>query len=136
MKKERILVIDDDIDFLDLISTILMEEGYVVDTAKSGEEAIEKCIEELYSLLLIDIKLPDFEGIHLLTRIQDTDPKMRKVILTGYPTLENAQKALNLGADVYLIKPIEVEKLLKTIEQQLKEREKEFKDRYLTFKLP
>ena len=136
MKKERILVIDDDVDFLDLISTILMEEGYVVDTAKSGEEAIEKCIEELYSLLLIDIKLPDFEGIHLLTRIQDTEPKMRKVILTGYPTLENAQKALILGADVYLIKPIEAEKLLKTIEQQLKEREKEFKDRYLTFKLP
>jgi len=136
LKKERILVIDDDIDFLDLISTLLMEEGYIVDTAQSGEEAIEKCIEEHYSLLLIDIKLPDFEGIHLLTRIQDTDPKMRKVILTGYPTLENAQKALNLGADMYLIKPIEAEKLLKTIEQQLKERKKEFKDRYLTLKLP
>ena len=133
-KKDRILVVDDDKDFLDLISTILRKEGHIVDTAQSGDEALEKCIEELYSLLLIDIKLPDFNGIQLLTRIIETDPKTRKVILTGYPTLENAVRALNLGADGYLIKPIKPELLLQMVDQQLKERDNEFKKRYSAIK--
>lgn len=134
MVKELILVVDDDLDFLDLVSTLLRDKGYGVDTAKSGKEGLDKCVENIYSLILIDIKLPDFEGTQLLTRIRDTDPKIRKVIITGYPSLENTRQALNLGADAYLVKPVKAEELLEIVGEQLLERDKEFEEKYLLLK--
>jgi len=131
-QKDLILIVDDDTDFLNTISTLLKKEGYRVDTARTGSEAIDKCREEFYSLMLIDIKIPDMEGVELLTQIENTEPEIRKIILTGYPSLENAQRALNLGAHAYLIKPIEPETLLRTVKQQLEKQYKEFKDRYTT----
>lgn len=129
-QKDQILLVDDDMDFLNTISTLLIEEGYSVDTALTGLEALNKCIEEYYSLIVIDINLPDIDGVQLLSRIRDTDPKMRKIILTGHPSLENAQRVLNYGAHAYLIKPVEAETLLRTVKQQLEEQYKEFKNRY------
>ncbi len=131
-KKEQILVIDDDEDFLDTISTLLIERGYDVDVAKNADEALKKTKKEYYSLMLIDIKLPDMDGFQLLERIDTSDPEIRKVIITGYPSMEGAQKAFYLGAHMYFIKPFEVEALLEVIEKLLMEREKEFKDRYIT----
>lgn len=133
-KKDLILVIDDDMDFLNEISIILRREGYRVDVAKTGAEAIEKCNKDYYPLLLIDVKLTDMDGLQLLNHFNKTDPEIRRIIITGYPSLENAQQAVNSGAHAYLIKPIEVEKLLNTIEQQLKKLDKELKDRYLTIR--
>jgi DNA-binding NtrC family response regulator len=129
--KDLILVVDDDLDFLDLVSTLLRDEGYEVETAKSGQEALKKSMEKIYSLTLIDIKLPDFEGIELLERMVETDPKMRKVIVTGYQTLENTRRALNKGADAYLVKPLKAESILETVRRQLAERDKEFKEKYI-----
>jgi len=130
-RKDLILVVDDDLDFLDLVSTLLRHEGYDVETAKSGQEALEKSREKIYSLSLIDIKLPDFEGIELLERMEKTDPKMRKVIITGYQTLENTVQALDLGANAYLVKPLKAEEILETVRKQLAERDREFKERYV-----
>jgi len=129
--KDLILIVDDDLDFLDLISTLLRCEGYDVETAKSGQEALEKSREKIYSLVLINIKLPDLEGIEVLKRIEKTDPKMRKVIVTGYQTLENAVQALNLGANAYLVKPLKAQEILDTVRRQLAERDREFKERYV-----
>lgn len=133
--KDLILVVDDDRDFLDLVSMLLREEGYEVDTAKSGREGLEKCIEKLYSLILVDIKLPDFDGIELLTKIEDTDPKVRKVIITGFPSLENARQALNLGVHAYLVKPVKAIEVLETVRKQLLERDKEFAERYTLLRI-
>jgi len=132
-RKDLILVVDDDLDFLDLVSTLLRHEGYEVETAKSGQEALEKSREKIYSLSLIDIKLPDIEGVELLQRMEKTDPKMRKVIITGYQTAENTVQALNLGANGYLVKPLKAEEILKTVQKQLAERDREFKKRYVMF---
>jgi YesN/AraC family two-component response regulator len=71
------------------------------------------------------MRLPDMEGIELLTKMKDTTPKMRKVIVTGYPTLHNAIEAVNRGADAYILKPFDVEKVLATIKEQLKKQEEE-----------
>jgi DNA-binding NtrC family response regulator len=60
------------------------------------------------------------EGIELLSKLRGTKPKMRKIIVTGYPTLQNAVSAVNKGADAYVMKPFEVEKILETIKEQLK----------------
>ncbi len=129
--KDSILVVDDDIVFLELISDSLRFEGYDVVTAESGQEALDKSRELFCSLALIDIKLPDFEGLELLRRMEETDPKMRKIIITGYQTLENVKKALELKADAFLTKPVKIEEILKTVKEQLKKRNKELTEKYI-----
>ncbi|MFQ6080817.1 MAG: response regulator [Candidatus Bathyarchaeia archaeon] len=124
MEKTSILIVDDDESILATLSAILKEEGYDIDTAKNGKEAIEKSKSKFFNLALLDIRLPDMEGTKLLTKMHETMPKMVKVMLTGYPSLQNAIEALNLGADAYIIKPVDPEKLIKTIEEKLeKQRE-------------
>ncbi|MEM2320108.1 MAG: response regulator [Candidatus Bathyarchaeia archaeon] len=125
VKGARILVIDDDENIREVLKTILEDEGYIVDTAETGEKAIAKTKKGFYNLALIDIKLPDMEGIELLTKMKDTTPKMRKIIVTGYPTMHNAIEAVNRGADAYILKPFEVEKILAVIKEQLKRQEEE-----------
>ena len=124
-ERARILVVDDDESVRKVFATILEEEGYAVDTAKNGREAIKKSKVKFYNLALIDIRLTDMEGTKLLTRVKDTIPKMRKIIITGYPSLQNAIEAVNRGADAYVLKPFDMEKVLETIKDQLKKQEEE-----------
>ena len=125
-KRARILVVDDD-EGVRKVLTATLEEEYVVDTAENGKEAIEKSNTEIYNLALIDIRLPDMKGIELLTKMKETIPKMRKLIITGYPKLQNAIEAVNRGADVYILKPFDMEKVQKTIKEQLRKQQKEKK---------
>jgi DNA-binding NtrC family response regulator len=126
-KRARILVVDDDETIRKVLATILEEKGYAVDMAESGREAINKSGEKSYNLALIDIRLPDMEGIEVLTRIKDTVPKIRKIIITGYPSLQNAVEALNKGADAYIMKPFDMNKVLETISEQLTKQREEKK---------
>ena len=121
----RILIIDDDESIRRVLATILEDEGYVVDSAETGKKGIEKTETAFFNLALIDVRLPDMEGIELLGKIRDTKPKMRKLIVTGYPTLQNAVAAVNKGADAYIMKPFDVELMLQTIREQLKKQEEE-----------
>jgi len=123
----RILVVDDDESVRKVLATILEEEGYAVDTAKNGREAIKKSKVKFYNLALIDIRLPDMEGTRLLTKIKDTTPKMRKIIITCYPSLQNAIEALNRGAHAYVLKPFDMEKVLEIVKEQLRKQWKEKK---------
>jgi DNA-binding response OmpR family regulator len=113
------LVVDDDENVRDTLKPVLEEEGYVVDLAKDGYEAIAMTEQALYNIALIDIRLPDMSGVELLTKMRDTVPKMRKIMITGYPSVQNAIEAVNRKADAYLVKPVDVEKLLKTIRAHL-----------------
>jgi DNA-binding NtrC family response regulator len=121
----RILIIDDDENIRKVLQAILEDEGYFVETADTGKKGIEKSEKEFYNLALIDVRLPDMEGIALLSKLRNTKPKMRKIIVTGYPTLQNAIAAVNKGADAYVMKPFEVEKILQTIQEQLQKQEEE-----------
>jgi DNA-binding NtrC family response regulator len=125
VENARILVVDDDENIRKVLKTILEDEGYTVDEAEDAKKAIEKSRRNVYNLALIDIRLPDMEGIELLTRMKDTVPKMRKIIITGYPTLQNAIEAVNRGADAYILKPFDMEKVLATIKEQLRKYEEE-----------
>jgi DNA-binding NtrC family response regulator len=101
-KTARILIVDDDENIRKVLQAILEDERYNVETADTARKAIE-----------------------LLTRIRDTTPRMRKIIITGYPTLQNAIEAVNRNADAYIMKPFDVDKVLKAIEEQLKKQEEE-----------
>lgn len=126
-KRARILVVDDDENIRNTLKPVLEEEGYVVDVAKDGYEAIAMTVQALYNIALIDIRLPDMSGVELLTRMRDTVPKMRKIMITGYPSVQNAIEAVNRKADAYLVKPVDVEKLLKTIRAHIEMQENEKK---------
>ena len=122
-ERARILVVDDDQSVRKVLKTILEEEGHVVDTAQNGKEAIKKSNAKFYNLALIDIRLPNMEGTKLLTAMKETTPKMVKIIITGYPSLENAIEAVNKGADAYILKPFNMDKVLKKIRENLKKQQ-------------
>ena len=124
-KNARVLVVDDDENIRKVEVAILEDEGYTVESAGTAKEAIDKSRRKFFNVALIDIRLPDMQGIELLTRFRDTTPKMRKIIVTGYPTLQNAVDAVNKGADAYIVKPFDVERVLDTIKQQLNKQEEE-----------
>jgi len=125
-KKKSILIVEDDKAILKSLKDILQSEGYSVDTAENGQEAIQKSKEKFFNIALLDIKLPDMEGTKLLVTMHEDLPKMMKIMVTGHPSLENSVEALNLGADAYVMKPIKPEKLLALIKEKLeKQREAE-----------
>ncbi|MGA2767860.1 MAG: response regulator [Candidatus Bathyarchaeia archaeon] len=133
-ERTRILIVDDDESIRKILSTILEEEGYVVDTAENGKEAIEKSTAKFYNLALIDVRLPDIEGVTLLAKLKETVPRMRKIIITGFPSIQNAIEAVNNKADGYMLKPFEICKILETIKEQLKKQqeEKEYNQKKVT----
>jgi DNA-binding response OmpR family regulator len=118
-EQARILVIDDDATVRRSLEVALKKNGYDVNVAENGKEAIKKSKAKLYNLALVDLRLPDMDGIELLTSMREAAPKMVKIIITGYPSQENAIEAVNRGADGYMVKPYSLEELLRKIKEQL-----------------
>jgi len=125
--KDSVLIVDDDEMILESLETILNNEGYLTQTAKTGKEALTKTDNEFFNAILIDIRLPDMTGLELLSQIKDTTPKMKKLILTGYPDTPTAIDAVNQKADAYLVKPFDPEELLKLISENIKSQKEELK---------
>jgi len=123
LNKKSVLIVDDDQTILSSLKEILELRDYVVDTAETGREAIEKFESKWYNAALLDIKLPDMDGTNLLAKMHKDKPGVIKIMVTGYPTIDNAKKSLNQGADAYLIKPVKPGNLLKVLEEKLRERE-------------
>jgi len=115
----HILIVDDDESICKTLSVILQSRGYQTTTTNTAKEAIEKTKNQSFDIALIDIKLPDMKGTKLLAKLQETIPETIKIMITGYPSLKNAVEALNLGAQSYIMKPIDPSELLKTIKNKL-----------------
>jgi len=126
MAAARILVVDDEEGIRKSLKTVLEEEGYLVDTAETGQAAIAKSKTTFYNLALVDVRLPDIDGVELLTSMGQITSRMVRIIVTGYPSLDNAIQAVNKGVDGYIVKPFNMEHLLSTIKEHLqKQREAE-----------
>ena len=130
---ENILVVDDDTDVRKTLSSILSKEGYSVETVESGKQAIRTSEKSHLDAALIDIKLPDMEGTELLHTLKQNQPHMIKIIITGFPTLENAMETVNEGADGYILKPFDIEKLLEMIRKHLKRETAEHISNWMEF---
>lgn len=120
---KRILLIDDDENITETLVLALEAEGFTVDSAKTGKDAIVKSFENFYNLAVVDWRLPDIEGTNLLGELKQTTPKMAKIMLTGFPSMDNAIDAVNSKADAFLVKPVHFEKLLETINNLLEQQE-------------
>ncbi|MCW8802644.1 MAG: response regulator [Candidatus Bathyarchaeota archaeon] len=128
-QKQKILIVEDDKNIRETIQSILQQSGYETDVAETGQEAEQKIKEKFYNLALLDIKLPDIEGTQLLTKVHASTPNTVKIMVTGYPSLENSIEALNFGADAYVTKPVKPAKLLNLIKEKL---EKQVQDDQMT----
>jgi DNA-binding response OmpR family regulator len=121
--KKTILVVDDDKSILRTFTRILEKSGYEIETAETGKEAIEKTENRHYDLALIDIRLPDMDGTDLIAKLKKQLMHTVKIMITGFPSLETGVKALDEGADAYLVKPVKPQELLVLLEEKLKNRQ-------------
>ena len=121
--KKTILVVDDDKSILRTFTRILQKSGYEIETAETGKEAMEKAENSHYDLALVDIRLPDMDGTDLLAKLKKQLQHTVKIMITGFPSLETGVKALDEGADAYLVKPVKPQELLVLLEEKLKNRE-------------
>jgi len=119
-RSQCILLIDDDNTLLKIMAKIFQKQGCTVNTAQSGLEALSKLEAKSYAAALIDVKLPDINGLDLLNKLRTIAPNMIKIILTGYPSDEDRVRALDQGADYYLAKPVKPEILVEIIGTKLK----------------
>jgi len=100
-----ILVIDDEVAVNNNIRKILSKKGFIVDQALTKAEALDKIEEKAYTLVLLDLKIPEVKGLELLKAIRDQRPEAMVVIITGYASIETAVESSRLGAVDYLAKP-------------------------------
>lgn len=120
---DKILVIDDDIDMQSLLSDIITPEGYEVMTADNGKKALKKLAAFSPDLVLLDIKLPDMDGMKVLEEIRKTGTDSIVIMLTGYGDIKDAVQSMKMGAFNYITKPFENEEILLNIKEALETRD-------------
>ncbi len=110
-RKNRIMVVDDELIVRESLAAWLEQDGAAVDRAESGEQAIDLMRENLYDILFVDIKMPGMGGFEVLERVKKSFPTSVVVIITAYGTVDYAVQAMKLGADDFLVKPFDPEGL-------------------------
>ena len=118
-KKDSILIVDDDESTCKSLALIFGKEHYDIQTAGTGREAIEKVRGRPFNLALLDIKLPDLEGVELLAPLKEMRPDMVIIMVTGYASVDNTVRALNQGASAYIIKPLDMNQVLIMVREVL-----------------
>jgi DNA-binding NtrC family response regulator len=119
---QRILVVDDEQIIRESLSFILKQEGFTVDEAANGKEALTKHEAEPYTLIITDIEMPEMKGVELLKQIRTRTPEALVVIITAFASVETAIQALREGAADYLLKPINFDDLLYRVKKLLEYR--------------
>jgi heterodisulfide reductase subunit A len=108
----RILVVDDELVVRDSLKEWLVEEGFSVDMAASGAEALDQLSRQAYQLMLLDIKMPEMDGVEVLQAAKENSPDLNVIMMTAYATVETAVEAMKIGALDYLIKPFDPEAMI------------------------
>lgn len=131
MKPPRILIVDDETSVRFVLKNTLKNEGYAVNTAVHGGEALEKLSENSYDLLLLDLQMEPVDGLQVLTEIKELDPDLTVIILTAYGSVESAVEALRYGAFDYLFKPATPDTIRQRVQDGLQYRQQNLRQRHL-----
>jgi two-component system nitrogen regulation response regulator NtrX len=129
--REAVLVVDDEAGVRTSLAAILGDEGYAVETVGSGEEALAALESRRYDVVLLDVWLPGADGLEVLRRIRGADSDLPVVVISGHGTIETAVKAVRLGAQDFVEKPLSLEKTLVTVRNALQRRRLESEVRVL-----
>ena len=136
---ERILIVDDEVSILRVLSLSLRTEGYQVNTVGTGEEGWEEVKssgpEGGYHLALVDINLPDINGLDLVARIRQFSPQTEVILMTGHVSIETAVKAVRLGAFAYVTKPFQMDEFYQTVRRALEKQRLTVENRRLLAEL-
>ncbi len=114
---EKVLLVDDDPDFLDIMSERMRTRGMEVDTAASGKEALEKLEAQSYDAVLLDLMMPEMGGLEALQIIKEKKPEIQVILLTGHASVSKGVEAIKLGAMDFVLKPAKIEELTEKIKQ-------------------
>jgi len=114
-----VLIVEDETIMRESLQDWLKEEGYEVDTAESGEEALQKIGEKEFGVAVLDLRLPGKDGLEVLREATEKDPKIKGIVITAYPSVETAVEAMRMGAVDYIVKPFAPDALEKSIEETL-----------------
>lgn len=117
MKKENMLVVEDEDIMREALVDYFSDGGHTVDTATDGEKALEKFKLEDYHVMIIDLRLPGRDGLSVLEEVKQKNPKAKVIIITAYPSVETEEEAMRKGAAEYLQKPFELSYLETLIRQ-------------------
>jgi two-component system NtrC family response regulator len=131
MPQGRILIVDDKANIREVLSAILMEEGYEVAASSNGNQALEEIAKVLPDIIITDIRMPGMDGIDFLKAIKEMDMDIPVVLITAYGSIESAVEAIKIGAYDYLTKPINHEKLKIIIQRALEQRKYILENKYL-----
>jgi DNA-binding NtrC family response regulator len=116
-KKIKILVVDDELSIRESLSGWLRQDGLEADAAADGNAALAMITEQRYDIMLIDVKMPEMDGLTLLKKLKETEPDIAVVMMTAQGAIQDAVDAMRLGAYDYLLKPFDLEELSLTIEK-------------------
>ena len=117
MKTLSILIIDDESVICDACRLVLVEKGHAVDQCLNGRNGLRAIERGTYDLILLDMKLPDIDGMEILKSVRDKAYGPCVIVMTGYSTMSNALQAMKLGAIDYLAKPFTDDELLNAVEK-------------------
>lgn len=115
---ERVLLIDDEQDFLDVLAERMRDRGMQVQTTTSALEALDLAEgEDGYDAIILDLMMPEMDGLEALTRLREKNPDLQIILLTGHATIEKGIEAMKLGAMDFLEKPIDIQALNEKIKE-------------------
>ncbi len=120
MKNRKILIIDDEDIIGKACKMILTEEGFLCNHCSSGKDGLKMALDNSYNILLLDIKLKDMNGMDILEKVKKAKPEVYVIVITGYSTVENAVRAMKLGANDYLSKPFSDDDIISAVEEAFK----------------
>jgi diguanylate cyclase (GGDEF)-like protein/PAS domain S-box-containing protein len=130
-KRESILIVDDDETIRSSLALILEKMGYETEIAGTGRKAMERVQASFFNAALLDIRLPDMEGMELLASIKEAHPDMVVIMVTGHASLETAVRAVNEGASAYITKPFSMDEVLATLKTHLERQQLVMENRRL-----
>ena len=113
----KILLVDDEKDFTEALSERMEARGFRVEIADSGPVAIEKVKEQSYDAIILDLAMPEMDGIDVLKILLKKNPDLQIIFLTGHATLEKGIEAVKLGAVDFMEKPVDIETLLEKVNE-------------------
>ncbi len=117
MADEKVLLVDDEEDFVKTLAERMEARGLKVDTATNGPDAIDKSNVENFDAIVLDMQMPGMDGIETLRKILEKKPDMQVILLTGHATVEKGVEAVKLGALDFFEKPMDIKKLMAKIEE-------------------